>query len=62
MQTRVLVDGQWRDDPEGTLRVANPYGGDNAVREVASTAPGQSNARERLHGWPTTMRHRSGGV
>ena len=32
---RFLVDGQWRDDPECTLRVPNPYGGDNSVREVA---------------------------
>jgi 1,4-alpha-glucan branching enzyme len=31
---RFLVDGQWRDDPECTLRVNNPYGGDNAVRQV----------------------------
>ena len=32
---RFLVDGQWRDDPECTLRVPNPYGGENSVREVA---------------------------
>jgi 1,4-alpha-glucan branching enzyme len=32
---RFLVDGQWRDDPECTLRVANPFGGENAVRHVA---------------------------
>lgn len=31
---RFLVDGQWRDDPECTLRVTNPYGSSNAVREV----------------------------
>ena len=31
---RFLVDGQWRDDPECTLRIGNPYGGSNAVREV----------------------------
>jgi 1,4-alpha-glucan branching enzyme len=31
---RFLVDGQWRDDPECTLRVPNPYGGSNAVRKV----------------------------
>lgn len=31
---RFLVDGQWRDDPESTLRVPNPYGGDNCVRAV----------------------------
>jgi 1,4-alpha-glucan branching enzyme len=31
---RFLVDGEWRDDPECTLRVDNPYGGQNAVRQV----------------------------
>lgn len=31
---RFLVDGQWRDDPECTLRVANPYGGEDSVRVV----------------------------
>lgn len=31
---RFLVDGSWRDDPECTLRVANPFGSENAVREV----------------------------
>jgi 1,4-alpha-glucan branching enzyme len=32
---RFLVDGQWRDDPECTVRVPNPFGGHNAVRQVA---------------------------
>jgi 1,4-alpha-glucan branching enzyme len=32
---RFLVDGQWRDDPECSLHVENPYGGRNAVRQVA---------------------------
>jgi 1,4-alpha-glucan branching enzyme len=32
---RFLVDGQWRDDPEYTLRVPNPYGGENSVRVVS---------------------------
>lgn len=32
---RFLVDGQWRDDPECTLRVPNPFGGSNSVRKVA---------------------------
>jgi 1,4-alpha-glucan branching enzyme len=31
---RFLVDGEWRDDPECTLRVPNPFGSANAVREV----------------------------
>ena len=31
---RFLVDGQWRDDPECALRVDNPYGSQNAVRQV----------------------------
>lgn len=32
---RFLVDGEWRDDPECALRVPNPHGGQNAVREVS---------------------------
>jgi 1,4-alpha-glucan branching enzyme len=32
---RFIVDGDWRDDPECTVRVANPYGGNNMVRKVA---------------------------
>ena len=31
---RFLVDGEWRDDPECTLRVPNPYGTENAVIDV----------------------------
>lgn len=31
---RFLVDGEWRDDPECTLRVTNPFGSENAVRLV----------------------------
>ncbi len=32
---RFLVDGEWRDDPECTLRVPNPYGTEDMVREAA---------------------------
>jgi 1,4-alpha-glucan branching enzyme len=32
---RFIVDGEWRDDPECTLRVDNPYGGQDMVRQVA---------------------------
>jgi len=32
---RFIVDGEWRDDPECTIRVSNPYGGENMVRQVA---------------------------
>lgn len=31
---RFVVDGEWRDDPDCMLRVPNPYGGENAVRQV----------------------------
>ncbi len=31
---RFLVDGQWRDDPECPLYVPNPFGCQNAVRQV----------------------------
>jgi 1,4-alpha-glucan branching enzyme len=30
---RFIVDGDWRDDPECTLRVPNPYGGEDMVRQ-----------------------------
>jgi 1,4-alpha-glucan branching enzyme len=29
-----IVDGEWRDDPECPLRVANPYGSQNMVLRV----------------------------
>ena len=31
---KFMVDGEWRDDPECTLRVPNPFGTENAVRRV----------------------------
>ena len=41
---RFVVDGDWCDDPEAMLRVANPFGGENAVRVVElaerATSPG----------------------
>jgi 1,4-alpha-glucan branching enzyme len=32
---RFLVDGEWRDDPECTIRVPNPYGSEDMVTHVA---------------------------
>jgi 1,4-alpha-glucan branching enzyme len=32
---RFLVDGQWQNDPECTLRLPNPFGSENMIREVA---------------------------
>jgi len=32
---RFLVDGEWRDDPECTLRVPNPFGSEDMMRQVA---------------------------
>ncbi len=32
---RFLVDGEWRDDPECRVRVPNPYGTQDMVREAA---------------------------
>jgi 1,4-alpha-glucan branching enzyme len=32
---RFLVDGQWQDDPDCILRVPNPYGSEDSVRQVA---------------------------
>jgi 1,4-alpha-glucan branching enzyme len=31
---RFLVDGQWRDDPECTVQVPNPFGDRDSVRQV----------------------------
>lgn len=31
---RFIVDGDWRDDPECTLRVANPFGSQDSIRCV----------------------------
>lgn len=31
---RFVVDGVWRDDPECTLRVTNPFGGQDCARSV----------------------------
>jgi len=33
---RFIVDGEWQDDPECTLRVDNPFGTQDAVRVVGS--------------------------
>jgi 1,4-alpha-glucan branching enzyme len=32
---RFIVDGEWRDDPECTLRVPNPFGTQDMVRHVS---------------------------
>jgi 1,4-alpha-glucan branching enzyme len=32
---RFVVDSEWRDDPKCTVRVANPFGGEDMVREAA---------------------------
>lgn len=35
---RFLVDGEWRDDPECTLRTPNPYGSEDSIIRVSGTA------------------------
>jgi 1,4-alpha-glucan branching enzyme len=30
-----LVDGEWRDDPGCSMRIPNPFGSHNMVRQVA---------------------------
>lgn len=32
---RFIVDGEWRDDPECTLRAPNPFGSEDMMRQVA---------------------------
>jgi len=34
-QYRLIVDGEWRDDPAGAKRVPNPFGTHNSVLIVA---------------------------
>ncbi len=31
---RFIVDGEWRDDPECAVRVPNPFGSEDMVRQV----------------------------
>jgi len=31
---RFIVDGEWRDDPECALHVANPFGSEDRVRRI----------------------------
>ncbi len=33
-QYRLIVDGEWRDDPQAPKRVPNPYGSENGVLTV----------------------------
>lgn len=35
---RLRVDGEWRDDPSAAMRVPNPFGTENCVREVPPPA------------------------
>ena len=32
-----IVDGEWREDPDCSVRLPNPFGGYNMVRQVALT-------------------------
>ncbi len=36
---RLLVDGEWRDDPQCALRQPNQFGGENCVCVVEAPAP-----------------------
>jgi 1,4-alpha-glucan branching enzyme len=31
---RFIVDGEWHDDPECTIRVPNPFGSQDMIRQV----------------------------
>lgn len=37
-QYRLLIDGQWADDPQAADRVPNPFGGQNCVLKVPPRA------------------------
>ena len=51
---RFLVDGQWSDDPQSTLRIPNIFGSHNSVREVGGSAEtvAQAKSSERKAGQP----------
>jgi 1,4-alpha-glucan branching enzyme len=36
---RLLVDGQWRDDPKCSERIPNQFGGENCVCVVGNNVP-----------------------
>jgi hypothetical protein len=42
---RLVVDGQWQDDPMASRFVTNPFGGLNCVIEVKAIAPARRGAR-----------------
>ncbi len=42
---RFLVDGQWRDDPQCTLRIPNIFGSHNMVREVRASPAATAKAK-----------------
>ncbi len=42
---RFLVDGQWRDDPQCTLRIPNIFGSHNMVREVSARPAATAQAK-----------------
>ena len=35
---RFIVDGEWRDDPECRVRVPNPFGSEDMIREIREAA------------------------
>ena len=35
-QYRLIIDGEWSDDPDATLRVPNSFGGENCVLQVST--------------------------
>ncbi|MEN9404690.1 MAG: hypothetical protein RL091_3393 [Verrucomicrobiota bacterium] len=46
----LVVDGEWRPDPQAGATIANPFGGLNSVLKVAAPASPQSSSNERhLH-------------
>jgi 1,4-alpha-glucan branching enzyme len=45
---RFVVDGEWHDDPDCILRVANPFGSENMIREVPSESQKRLGATTRI--------------
>jgi 1,4-alpha-glucan branching enzyme len=45
---RLLVDGEWQDDPECPNRQPNQFGGENCVCVVTTNGAGEARAEEAL--------------
>ena len=43
----LVVDGEWRPDPQASVTTANPFGGLNSVLKVAASASPKPSSKDR---------------